>query len=209
MFLYCIRHGQSEYNAENRIQGQLDPDLSELGRSQAAAMATAVAELALDAIYASPQQRALNTARALAEQVDLPITTDLRLREIHVGKFQGHSWDEIGEKYPEDYARWCSGDPDFVVPGGESRRMLLQRGQEVLAEIRQRDHQRVAVVSHGGLLMAGLKAVLGMPVERYPFKLQNCSITRLDWQNEADPRLVSLNEVHHLAECGLGPEGPW
>ncbi len=209
MYLYCIRHGQSEFNAENRIQGQLDPDLSELGRRQAEALATALDGQPLDAIYASPQQRAMNTARAVAEHVGLPIATDLRLREIHVGIFQGHTWDEIGEKFPEDYSRWCTGDPEFVVPKGESRRMLFDRGHEVLADIRRRDHRHVAVVSHGGLLMAGLKAVLGMPIERYPFKLQNCSITRLDWQNEADPRLVSLNEVHHLAECGLGPEGPW
>lgn len=80
---------------------------------------------------------------------------------------------------------------------------MFDRGHDVLADIRRRDHQSVAIVSHGGLLMAGLKAVLGMPIKRYPFQLQNCSITRLDWRNEADPQLISLNEVHHLAECGL------
>ena len=88
MLLYCIRHGESSYNAEGRIQGQSDVPLSELGRRQSEAVAAALAEVPIEAVYASPLRRAMQTARPVAERLNLEIQTDPRLMEVHAGEFQ-------------------------------------------------------------------------------------------------------------------------
>jgi broad specificity phosphatase PhoE len=204
MILYCIRHGESLYNAEGRIQGQLDTELSPHGIRQSEAVAEClagsafVADGAIDAIVASPLSRAMMTARPLAAATGLAIHTDDRLMEIHAGVFQGFCWDEIDEKFPEEMRRWRSHDPDFVLPGGESRRELMERGHAALEDIRRLDAKRVAVVAHGGVLVAGFKGLLGIPADRNPFALQNCSISQITWKDGA-VRLRTLNETAHLA----------
>lgn len=205
MIFYCVRHGQSAFNAEGRIQGQLDTPLSELGHAQSKAAATALAEEGIEAIYASPLRRAMDTARHLADVLSLPIQTDPRLKEIHAGVFQGLVWDEITERYPNEAARWKSLEPDFRIPDGETRRELMTRGGQVFDAIRGNGHQRVAVVAHGGLLTAAFKQVLGVPAEENPFSLHNGSITRLVWNQGFE--LAKLNETKHLLSVNNGELG--
>src|SRR5208283_2328868 len=102
-----------------------------------------------EAIFCSPLRRARETAEPIAAALALPIREELDLIEIKVGIFQGHSRDELDRTCPEEYARWQSGDPDYAVPGGESRRALMQRGRAVLESIAQRAYGRVIIVSHG------------------------------------------------------------
>ena len=128
MLLYCIRHGESCYNAEGRIQGQSDVPLSELGLRQSEAVAAALAEEAIEAVHASPLQRAMQTAEPVAQKLGLQIQTDPKLMEVHAGAFQDKLRVDLEEQYPEEMARWRSGDPDFPLPGGETRRQLMQRG---------------------------------------------------------------------------------
>lgn len=206
MILHCVRHGESLYNAEGRIQGQSDVPLSELGRRQSQAVAAALAGLPIEAIYASPLRRAMQTARPVAEGLNLEIETDPRLMEVHAGVFQDKLRVDLDRSYPSEYARWRSGDPDFAIPGGESRRDLGRRGREVFEEIGRGGHQRVAVVTHGGLLAAALKALLEIPAERHPFVLQNGSITQLEL-TDGQVKLVALNRVDHLREVGFGGRG--
>lgn len=197
MIFFCVRHGESAFNAEGRIQGQLDTPLSELGHQQSKAVAAALAEYEIDAIYASPLRRALDTARHVAEVLRLEVLTDPRLQEINAGAFQGLVWEEIQQQFPDAAVRWKSQEPDFRIPGGETRRELMHRGAAVLEEIRRRNHQCVAIVAHGGLLTAAIKQLLGVPAEENPFKLQNCSITQLQWGDRCE--LLMLNETAHLA----------
>ena len=204
MLLYCLRHGESIYNAEGRIQGQSDVPLSEFGRRQGEAAAAALAHLPIEAIYSSPLRRAMQTALPLAEALKLPIRTDVRLMEVHAGIFQDKLRSELEDLYPEVMARWRGGDPDFAIPGGESRRVLMHRGRKVFHEIRETGHGNVVVVTHGGLLSAVLKSLLEIPAERNPFTLQNGSITRLDW-SDGQVKLLSLNQVEHLHD--MGPSG--
>lgn len=204
MILYLVRHGESLYNAERRIQGQTDIGLSPLGHQQAAALAAAFAELPIDAIYASPLRRAMETAAPIAAALKLPVQTDDRLKEIHAGIFQGLLWDEIEQQAPEEARLWRQQDPDFVIPGGESRRALMHRGQAVLEAIREAGQPQVVVVAHGGVLTAGLKGLLGVPVERNPFSLFNASISRLHWDRRI--KLVTLNELDHLRRAGIDRE---
>src|SRR5919206_400195 len=95
MLLHCLRHGQTEFNANGRIQGQLDSPLSELGFRQCAAAAESLVGEAIDAIYASPLRRAADSARAIADRLNLEVRFDDRLMEINAGMFQGHCWNEI------------------------------------------------------------------------------------------------------------------
>ncbi len=206
MLMYCIRHGESTYNAQGRVQGHLNIPLSALGRRQAAALAGVCGGWGAEAIFCSPLQRAREPAEPIASALKLPIQEDSRLIEIKVGIFQGHSRDELDRICPEEYARWRSGDPDYVVPGGESRRALMQRGGEVLESIAQGDYGRVIVVSHGAILAAAFKSLLEIPAPRNPFMLENASISRLEIDRPI-VRLHTLNEVAHLKGIGLAGGG--
>jgi probable phosphoglycerate mutase len=207
MIFYCVRHGQSTYNAEGRIQGQSDIPLSELGLQQSRAAAAAVANLPIDTLYSSPLCRAMQTAELFAETLELPIRTDDRFKEIHAGIFQDKRRCDVEQLYPEETARWVSEDPDYVIPGGESRRQLMDRGTAAFHELADRDHQHVVVVAHGRLLVVTLKALLGIPPQRPPFSLQNASISRVATNGDGKFELLALDEVDHLNGVGLGSSG--
>ena len=118
--LVLIRHGETAWNRATRIQGHTDIPLSPLGLAQAERLAEALADEPLAAIYASDLSRARQTADALARVHELPVRLDAGLRERAFGRFEGLSWDEIAQDFPEDAARWRRREPDFAVGGGES-----------------------------------------------------------------------------------------
>jgi len=202
MILYCIRHGESVYNAEDRIQGQTDIPLSDLGRRQGAAVARALADTSFDAVFSSPLVRAADTARAIADQHGVEIRFDDRLKEINAGIFQGLVWSEINALHPAEAVRWRAQEPDFVIPQGESRRQLGERGATALRTIRETGLRQVVVVAHGGVLTAAFRSLLAIPVERKPFSLFNASISVVRWDKEF--QLQSLNLVDHLREVNAG-----
>jgi probable phosphoglycerate mutase len=202
MKLICIRHGETVYNLEGRIQGQADSHLSPLGRRQCEAAAEALADEPIDVIVASPLARAMESARILADRLHLEVATDPRLMEINAGIFQGHTWPEINEKFPDVADEWHKSDPDFRIPGGESRRDVMLRAGAAFDAIRQRDDSLVVVIAHGGSLSAGLKALLGVPAERNPFTFSNGSLSTLTWDYEI--KVHSLNETSHLRNLMSG-----
>jgi broad specificity phosphatase PhoE len=204
MLFYLIRHGESLYNAEGRIQGQSDVELSPLGLRQAAAIAEAFGDEPLDAVFASPLRRAMQTAEPIAARFGLPIRPDDRLMEIHAGIFQGLLWAEIEAKFPEAARPWREQHPDYVIPGGESRRSLMVRGRAAFESIRELPFRRVAVVSHGGILAAALKSLLQMPAEINPFSLYNASISKLAWDQRV--KLLTLNQLDHLRAAAIARE---
>ena len=208
MLLYCIRHGQSVYNAEGRIQGQSDIPLSELGMNQGQAAARALVGEGIDAIFSSPLTRAMQTARSVADSLDLPIETDDRLMEIHAGIFQDKQRQEIERDLPEELAHWLSEDLDYIIPGGESRRSLMTRGREAFLDIAaRRDFQKVAVVGHGRMLTVTIKYVLGLEPTDPPKAIQNGSITVIRLTPDGQCELVALDQVEHLSEVGLAGSG--
>jgi 2,3-bisphosphoglycerate-dependent phosphoglycerate mutase len=196
MILYCVRHGETVFNAAGRIQGQTDSELSDLGRRQCQAVAAFFAQQPIEAIYSSPLRRAREGAQCVAEQLSLPVREDDRLMEIHAGVFQGLDWKDIEVRYPREAAAWRTQDPDFRIPEGESRRDLMHRVAAALADIRETGHRQVVVVAHGGSLAAGLKALLEIPAQRNPFSLGNGSISKLAWDH--DVKLLALNLIDHL-----------
>lgn len=196
MKLYCVRHGETEYNLTHRIQGQFDSALSALGRKQCEAVAEALGGLPCDAVITSPLRRALDTAQYIADRLKLELRLEPRLMEINAGIFQGHSWHELDERFPEEAARWKSQDADYRIPGGESRRDLMQRTGAAFRAIREAGYAHAIVVAHGGSLGAALKELLAIPASRNPFELNNGSISTMVWEKEV--KLLTLNETAHL-----------
>jgi len=204
-----IRHGESLSNREGRVQGQADVELSEVGQRQAAAVAdwcSSQPEIATaDEIWSSPLRRAHATAEAIGAAIGKPVQVADDLRELHAGIFQGHLWDDLAVRFPTEVARWQSGDVDYQIPEGESRRQLAQRGRQALEALAGRPTKRMIVVAHGGILTAALGLLVGhdhpllaeaseRPFTRLP-ALANCSISELAWPG---PELVRFNETGHL-----------
>lgn len=179
--LIVWRHGNTDWNAADRVQGQTDVDLNELGREQAAAAAPLLAAYRPDAIVASDLRRAVETARALVALTGLPLRTDPRLRERHYGQWQGLQISEVAERFPVEYARWRSGDPD---PGCqvESLDALGKRVGEALQEAADAHPGGTVVVAmHGGGARQGCGRLLGWGPEilRCVGPLHNCHWTEL------------------------------
>ena len=192
------------------MQGQADVSLSDLGRLQADALAawtrSLPADVAIDEIWSSPLARARETATAMAVALGLPLQIAEGLAELHAGIFQGHLWAELEAAFPEEVARWRSGEADYAIPGGESRAGLAARGRAALEKLAQRPARHMIVVAHGGVLTAALGSLLGRthpllaqaaerPFTKLP-ALANASLTLLDWPG---PELVAFNETGHLA----------
>jgi probable phosphoglycerate mutase len=197
MKLFCVRHGETEFNLAGRIQGQLDSELSPLGRRQMHAVADVLGAGPCDAVISSPLKRALDSARLIAERLRLEVRVDPRLMELNAGVFQGHCWPEIDQKFPDEAARWRSRDPDYrIAGGGESRRDLMLRACAAFQAIRESGYRTAILVAHGGSIAAGFKALLEIPPAHNPFTLSNGSISTLAWESEL--KLLSLNETAHL-----------
>ncbi len=132
---------------------------------------------------------------------------DRRLMELDAGEFEGRLRSELADVYPAELAHWLSGDEDFAIPGGESRRQLAERGGVVLRDIAAAGHRQAVVVTHGGLLSATLRSLLNMSEAVSPFALQNGSITRVTADDQGQFTLVAFNDVEHLRNIGLSRGG--
>ncbi|MFC9359159.1 histidine phosphatase family protein [Rhodococcus sp. NPDC057014] len=169
--LILLRHGQTEYNADNRMQGQLDTELSELGRSQARAAATALVGRRPISIVSSDLRRAYDTAVEVGDNAGLPVQIDERLRETHLGDWQGLTHLDVDARAPGARAVW-RGDATWAPPGGESRIDVARRSKPVVAELVEKHEdwaeKPVVLVAHGGLIAALTAALLDLPVDRWP-----------------------------------------
>ena len=186
--LVMLRHGQTAYNFDSRMQGQLDTDLTDLGRDQAVAAAEALAKHQPLRIVSSDLRRAYDTAVALQERTGLPVHADERLRETHLGDWQGMTHAEIDVSAPGARLAWRD-DPRWAPHGGENRVDVANRSVPVVAELLAvesgwgaNDSARpVVLVAHGGLIAALSAALLGLPVESWPVLggMGNASWTQL------------------------------
>ena len=179
ILVYLIRHGETYWNCEKRLQGQLDSPLTEEGLRQSRALAGKLSALRFDAVYSSDLERARHTVSIITSLSDhTAIRYDDRIRERHFGDFQGLTWEEISAKYPDEADRELSGNPGNQVPGGESKYQLLARTLAFFDDIVVRHaEQKVMVVSHGGVLNVWTKHVLRLPLETpRRFHLYNTAI---------------------------------
>lgn len=202
--LLLVRHGQSDWNVEERFQGQQDRPLTDVGRQQAAQVADRLRTEPVAVIYSSPLQRSLHTAFAIAPHHNLPVTTDARLLERSWGPFEGLTRAQALAENP-DLSLFLDSPSDHwpgaPPPGLESRAQLAERARRIHDHIvRDHHHQTVVVVSHGALLNAWLRFALGlMPEAPVHFKIGNASITELLLHPNGARTLQTLNEQNHLS----------
>jgi alpha-ribazole phosphatase len=199
--LLLVRHGETEWNATGRYQGQTDIPLNAAGHRQAKAVAERLAAERIDAIYASDLLRAWATAEAIAEPHDVEPRPDARLREMNYGDWQGLTYQQIAEQAPEALAAWNADRVHRTPPGGESLADLATRAESLLAEIRAAHLEgTVAVVSHGGTVRMILCVLLGHPPASYwQFEMDNTGVSEIELQDRG-PVVIRWNDVQHLKD---------
>ena len=202
--LILIRHGETLWNTQLRMQGSLDSDLTSKGESQIKALGEWMKEVPFDYLYCSDSGRARKTAEAISKYTGHTLNFDKSLREKDLGIFEGLTSEEARERYPETFQLFKTTGANYVIDQGESTQQLLDRALEANEEIRLRHPQKVAVlVTHGGVVRVLMKHVLGVPLDApTQFMISNTGIFRLVWRDKwivaemgAVPHLENKNNV--------------
>lgn len=174
--LILLRHGQTDFNAQNRMQGQLDTDLSDEGHDQARRAAAALAVRTPRAIWTSDLKRARATADALARATGVPVTVDDRLRETFLGEWQGLTHIDVDAAMPGARRKWRD-DASWAPPGGESRVNVAERAVPIIGDLLEvlpdwgsgdAPDAPVILVAHGGVIAAVTASLLGLPQQNWP-----------------------------------------
>jgi len=200
--IIAIRHGETAWNVDARIQGHLDIPLNDIGLWQAARAGEALAGERLDAIYSSDLARAQTTAQAVAGTTGAPLVLDSGLRERCFGSFEGRTFKEIEAEQPEQAQRWRKRDPDFVPDGGgESLAMLKSRIQHTVERLAaQHTGGQIALVAHGGVMDVLYRLATHQDLQApRTWELGNAAINRLLW-TPGGLSLVGWGDVSHLAD---------
>jgi probable phosphoglycerate mutase len=199
--ILAIRHGETDWNVDTRIQGQLDIPLNDTGRWQAGRMAQALAHEPIRAIYASDLLRARETAQALAHATGLPVLGAPGLREREFGIFEGKTFAEIAALWPEQSLLWRRRDPEFAPEGGESLLQFRQRVTRTAQDLAQRHGgELIALVSHGGVMDVLYRAATRQDLQApRTWALGNAAINRLLWTPQGFS-LVGWSDTNHLMD---------
>ncbi len=164
--LVLWRHGETDYNASGRMQGHLDSNLTEVGWNQARFAVPALARFSPEVIVASDLRRATDTATVFSEASGVPLRLDKRLRETHLGHWQGRTAVEVDAEWPGLRQQWQT-DSTSTPPGGESRVEVAQRATEVVADLDQGADETAVLCAHGGLITALAGRLLNLPVANW------------------------------------------
>ena len=198
--IIAVRHGETAWNVDARIQGQLDIQLNDTGRWQAQRVGRALAGEALAAVYSSDLGRAHETARCIAEAVRIDVVAHPGLRERRFGMFEGKTFDEIQQAWPDHAQNWRKRIPEWEPPeGGESLVRLRERVTRTVSDLAARHRgEQIAVVAHGGVLDTLYRVATGQEVNSpRTWQLPNGAINRLLWTPEGFT-LVGWSDTHHL-----------
>jgi probable phosphoglycerate mutase len=198
--ILLIRHGETEWNLQRRMQGQQDSPLTPLGLQQARQVALRLRSVPHTALYSSDLGRAWQTARCIAGETGRDVVREPGLRERRFGIFEGLTNAEIEVRHPDLHALFEKRDPHFVMPGGESAAQFHERCLGTLETIARRHHgETVVVVTHGLVLDALYRAACKMPLHQARgFPLLNCSISTFRYTSEGW-LAVAVCDVRHLA----------
>lgn len=197
--LCLVRHGETVWNVERRLQGHLDVELNETGRGQAAATARALGKLSFAAVYASDLRRAHATAKLITRVSDQRPVSETGLRERHYGHLQGLTYSEAEARFPDDYARFLARDSGFAPSGGESLVEFAGRVVTTLIRIvRAHPGDQVLIVTHGGVLDVVHRLATGMSLEPpRDFAIPNAALNWIEWEDE-QWRLLEWADRRHL-----------
>ena len=200
--LCIVRHGETAWNAEHRVQGQLDVPLSAVGQAQALAAARVLASERFDVIYSSDLSRARQTAAPTASALGMEVLLERDLRERHYGIFERLTYAEVREKFPEDYARFAARDPEFAFRSGERLRDFFERSIAILSRIAER-HPRanILVFTHGGVLDMFYRHATGLALSaERDFGIPNAGLNRIE-RAAAEWRIHAWADIAHLGDA--------
>jgi 2,3-bisphosphoglycerate-dependent phosphoglycerate mutase len=198
--IIAVRHGETAWNVDARIQGQLDIQLNDTGRWQARRVGQALSTETLSAIYSSDLGRAHETARAIGDAAGVPVVPHTGLRERRFGMFEGKTFDEIQQAWPEHAQNWRKRIPEWAPPdGGESLLQLRERVARTVSDLASRHYgEQIAIVAHGGVLDTLYRIATGQEVNSpRTWQLPNGAINRLLWTPEGFT-LVGWSDTQHL-----------
>ena len=194
--LYLVRHGQTDFNAQRRVQGQFDSELDDTGRQQAEALRPELESLGIDFVYSSSSLRTRQTTDILATNLKCDVVYQDELREIYMGDWQQRLWDDVEKEEPEQYRYFMTQPHLFNQPGTETFQQLQDRGAKAVNEIVARHNSGNAlIVSHGAMIKATLAHFAGVKLSRMweePL-LSNCSVSVIEVPVE--PRVPALRLV--------------
>ncbi|MFH2130635.1 MAG: histidine phosphatase family protein [bacterium] len=201
--IIVIRHGETQWNIEGRWQGHEDSPLTKKGLRQAEAVAHSLSDFRISVIYSSDLGRAFHTATIIAETTGKTVIPDVRLRERHLGVFQGLTRPEMREQLPAEFEKYQNSDPDLVIPGGESARQRYDRSILCFNEIAETHlGETIVIVSHGGVINGLFRYVIGLPLEApRMFKLWNAGINAFSYSNRTW-ELHTFGDINHLSRLG-------
>lgn len=202
--ILAIRHGETAWNVDTRIQGHLNIPLNDTGHWQAERLGQALADEEITAIYASDLSRAHETASYVGRATGVPVVAELGLRERGFGDFEGRTFAEIEIALPDQSERWRKRDPAFAPSGGES---LLQVQERVLATVdrlaKQHPGELIVMVAHGGVMDVLYRAATRLDLQAArTWLLGNTAVNRLLWTPES-LTLVGWSDTQHLADAVL------
>lgn len=199
MRIYLIRHGQTDWNAQGKIQGSTDIELNETGRWQAACLARGMERRPVGQIFSSRLKRALETAQIIGDSQGVKVETVEGLREVDFGEWEGLTWKEIEQKYPNEYKLWWENPAGIAPPGGETREELHRRSADVVEWILAHARRDLAVVLHGGIMAYVVEYLMRNSRKDKAIIVENASITTLEYDADRQTvRLVEKNDISHL-----------
>ena len=193
-----IRHGETEWNSQQRMQGHSNSDLSSVGQAQIQALGQWMKNVPFEFIYSSDSPRSKQTAEAITQFSGHELQFDQRLREKNLGVFEGLTSEEARERHPEVFRLFKTAGSKYVIDEGESTQQLQDRALEIVDEIRIKHlEERVLLVTHGGFIRVVMKHSLGLSLEKPTrFLIRNTGVFRLVWE---DKWIVSqMGGVSHL-----------
>jgi probable phosphoglycerate mutase len=197
--LIVIRHGETAWNVDTRIQGHTDIELNLTGVTQASQVAQALQDESIDAIYSSDLRRAWQTASTIAQAHAAPLRAESGLRERHFGEFEGKTYAELEANFPEDSLRWRRRDPEWAPPAGESLRSMRERVADAACRLAQQHlGEQIVLVAHGGVLDQLYRLATGQEIQApRTWALGNAAINRLLWTPDGFT-LVGWADTRHL-----------
>ena len=201
--VYLIRHGETTWNAERRLQGTMDAPLSDREQRQVRRLVDALRHAPLAAVYSSPLQRAQETAQALAEAHRLPLILADDLRELNQGEWESRLLDEVAAQDGARLQAWWDSPHTARMPGGESLLEVQDRALRAFWDLVARHQgQTIALVAHGGVNKTVLLALLGAPLASYWRVRQSNACINVVEVDTVQPRVITLNETAHLGADG-------
>lgn len=203
MKIYLIRHGQTDWNIQGRIQGSHDIPLNEVGLSQAEQLAKGMDSHLVSRIFSSTLTRAMETAERIGRRQKVEIYPMPQLIEVEFGKWEGMTWSEIKEAYPREYHLWTSAPEEVAPPGGETQEQVISRCHKAVEELLRITGGRedIAVVSHGATIAYLVSYMMSNHLEGESIIVENASITTIHYSPlTEDFMLLDMNDTSHMKE---------